>query len=398
MPVYLDNAATTAPDPSVLQAMYAQLQSCYANPASAHAPGRAAAAVVAQARQQVAALIHAQAEEIVWTSGATEANNLAIKGVAGFYSRQHRKPGHLVTVCTEHKAVIDPVRELELQGWRATWLGVDGQGRIDMAALEQAIGADTALISIMQVNNETGVIQDIAAIAALARARGTTLHVDGAQSSGKLTIDVNTLGVDLFSMSAHKLHGPKGVGALYVRSRPKARLNAQIHGGGHESGLRSGTLAPHQLVGFGVACACAHERQGSEQHRLAGMRESLWQELAGLPGVLRNGEAGNTVAGILNVSIEGVDGEALLAAVTGGQQALAVSSGSACSAARAESSYVLRALGRSPALAAASLRISLGRFNTDEDIHTAACKITREVQRLRELSPLWQDSDKAVPA
>lgn len=398
MTVYLDNAATTALDPAVLDIMRTQLQQCYANPASTHAPGRAAAVVVERARQQVADLIYAQPQEIVWTSGATEANNLAIKGAAEFYQRQQRKPGHMITACTEHKAVLDPIRDLESQGWRVTWLDVDANGRVDIQVLRQAIAVDTVLISIMHVNNEIGVIQNIAAIGALARESGITLHVDGAQSLGKLPIDMGDLGVDLFSMSAHKIHGPKGVGALFVRQHPKARLLAQIHGGGHESGLRSGTLAPHQVAGFGAACARAAQLRESEQHRIAALRDGLWQKLACLPDVVRNGAGDDAVAGILNISVGGVEGEALLAAVTGGEQALAISSGSACSAARVESSYVLRALGRSSGLAAASLRVSLGRFNTAEDVKIAANKITYEVQRLRALSPLWQTESSTVVA
>ncbi len=396
--IYLDNAATTALAPAVLSAMQTQLEKCYANPASTHGPGRNAAQVVAQARTQVANLIQARPEEIVWTSGATEANNLAIKGVADFHHRQQRKPGHIITARTEHKAVIDPVRDLESRGWRVTWLNVDAGGRIDVPALAQVLTHDTALISVMHVNNEIGVIQDISAIARLARENDITLHVDAAQSLGKLPIDVDALGVDLLSMSAHKLHGPKGVGALYVRQRPKARLLAQIQGGGHEQGLRSGTLAPHQIVGFAAACTLAGSDMAEEQGRIATLRNDLWGKLKTLPGLIRNGNGEKTVAGILNISVEGVDGEALLAAVTGGEQALAVSSGSACSAARAESSYVLRALGRTPELAGASLRLSLGRFSTQADVDIAADKISWEVNRLRALSPLWEVSSKMQAA
>lgn len=404
-PIYLDNAATTAVAPSVIAAMQAQLGGNYANPASAHELGRQAAEYVAEARATVAHSLKAQAAEIVWTSGATEANNLAIKGVADFYERQHRKPGHIITVRTEHKAVIDPVRDLEARGWQVSWLDVDACGRIDLQALQQEIGASTALISVMHVNNETGVIQDISGVADVinqanqsghAQPQGITFHVDAAQSLGKLEIDVDALGVDLMSLSAHKLHGPKGIGALYVRQRPKARLTPQIHGGGHEQGLRSGTLAPHQIVGFAAACALAEENRAAQQHYIASVRDTLWQTLNELPGVTRNGHSTQTVAGLLNVSFAGVDGEALLAAVNGGEQPLAVSSGSACSAARAESSYVLRALGRDTALAAASLRLSIGRFNTAQEIALAAEKICYEVTRLRALNPLWPHNDSVA--
>lgn len=390
-PIYLDNAATTPLAPSVLAAMQAELEQCYANPASSHALGRQAAQGVSQARLTVAQLVGASAQEIVWTSGATEANNLAIKGVADFYARQQRKPGHIITAHTEHKAVVDPVRDLEKQGWRVTWLAPDAKGHINLSVLSEAICPDTALISLMHVNNEVGVIHDIAAVGALARQHGITLHVDAAQSLGKLPVDVNTLGVDLLSMSAHKLNGPKGIGALYVRQRPKARLLAQIHGGGHEQNLRSGTLVPHQIAGFAAACALAGSDRAAQQTYMAHLRDVLWHKLQTLPEIVRNGCADQTVAGILNVSVSGVDGEALLAGVTGGENALAVSSGSACSAARAESSYVLRALGRPSELAGASLRLSLGRFNTQEDVDVAAEKILFEVQRLRALSPLWTD-------
>lgn len=392
VPIYLDNAATTPLAPSVLAAIQAELEHSYANPASTHTPGRQAAQSVAKARTTVAQLIGANAQEIVWTSGATEANNLAIKGVADFYHRQQRKPGHIITTHTEHKAVVDPVRDLEKQGWRVTWLAVDAKGHINLSALSEAACPDTALISLMHVNNEIGVIHDIPAVAELARQHGITLHVDAAQSLGKLPVDVNTLGVDLLAMSAHKFNGPKGIGALYVRQRPKARLLAQIHGGGHEQNLRSGTLAPHQIAGFAAACDLAGSDRRVQQTQIAHLRDMLWNKLQTLPGIIRNGCTDRSVAGILNVSIPGVDGEALLAAVTGGEDALAVSSGSACSAARAESSYVLRALGRPSELAGASLRLSLGRFNTERDVNVAAEKIIFEVKRLRALSPVWANT------
>jgi len=386
--IYLDNAATTPLDPAVRDAMLAQLgtEAGYANPASEHASGYAAAEAVEAAREQVATTLNAGPAEILFTSGATEANNLAIKGVADFHRRDG---GHIVTARTEHKSVIDSVRHLESRGWRVTWLDVDAGGRLDLDALADALREDTVLVSVMHVNNEIGVIQDIAGIGAICRERGVTFHVDAAQSLGKLPLDVDTIGADLVSLSAHKLHGPKGVGALYVRRRPRARLLPQIHGGGHERGMRSGTLPTHQIVGMGAACRLARERMLEEQARIGALRDRLWDGIAALPDVRRNGDPEHSIAGILNVSVPGVDGESLLAALTGDDDGLAVSSGSACTSVGAESSYVLRALGRSPALAGASIRFSLGRFTTEADIDAAARRFVAEVERLRALSPLW---------
>jgi len=388
--IYLDNAATTPLDPAVREAMLAHLgtEDGFANPASEHAPGDAAAEAVEAAREQVAATVGAEPAEIVFTSGATEANNLAIKGVADFHRRDG---GHIVTARTEHKSVIDSVRHLESCGWRVTWLDVDAGGRLDLDALADALRQDTVLVSVMHVNNEIGVIQDIAAIGAICRERGVTFHVDAAQSLGKLPIDVEAVGADLVSLSAHKLHGPKGIGALYVRRRPRARLLPQIHGGGHERGMRSGTLPTHQIVGMGAACRIADERRTKEQARIAALRDRLWAEIVALPEVWRNGDPEHAVAGILNVSVSGVDGEALLAGLTG-DDGLAVSSGSACTSAGAESSYVLRALGRTTALAGASIRFSLGRFTNEADVDAAACRLIAEVERLRGLSPRWGQS------
>lgn len=386
--IYLDNAASTPIDPAVLDVMLQVASGLPANPASVrHPAGRAAAACVEQARERVAASIGAGADEILWTSGATESNNLAIHGAARAWQQRHGKPGHLLTVCTEHRAVLDPVKALEAEGWRVTRLPVASNGLIDPDAVSGAITDDTSLVSVMQVNNETGVIQDIAAIAQRVRSSAALLHVDAAQSVGKLVIDVQKLEADLVSVSAHKLHGPKGVGALYRRRRPLAPILPLQQGGGQEQGLRAGTVATAQVAGMGKACELAVQALEDEQVRIARLRDRLWRQISSLPGVHLNGEAAPRVAGILNMSVEGVHPEALLAAVCGGEQALAVSAGSACASAMGGSSYVLRAMGLTPALAAAALRISLGRFSSEEDISCAASKIRREIERLRALSP-----------
>lgn len=391
--IYLDNAATTPVDPSVVAAMLGFLgpDGDYANAASdTHGPGHAAAAAVALAREEVAALVGAEPREIVWTSGATESDNLAIKGAAEFHRERGR---HIVTVRTEHKAVVDSCRELERHGFQVTFLKPDPDGLVDPAAVREALRPDTVLVSVMYVNNEIGVIQDIAAIGGVCSERGILFHVDAAQAAGRLPIDLTTLPVDLMSLSAHKFYGPKGVGALYVRRRPRARLHAQIHGGGHERGLRSGTLPTHQIVGMGEACRIVSREREAEQARIRELRDALWDGLCDLPGVHLNGHRTRRVAGILNVSVEGVDGEALMAALTlsltAGDMPLAVSSGSACTSASREPSYVLRALGRSDALAEASVRFSPGRFTRRDDIDTAIARTRMAIRRLRALSPLW---------
>lgn len=384
MAIYLDNAASTPVDPEVVEAMLPHLTGDGANPTSVHRPGRAAALALERARERVAEAIGAGADEIVWTAGATEANNLAILGTAAYW----RRPRHVVTVVTEHRSVLDPVGRLEAGGWRVTRLGVDRGGRVDPDAVAGALAEDTALVSVMHVNNETGVIQDLAAIGARVREHATAaFHVDAAQGAGKLPLDVNAIGADLMSLSAHKLHGPKGIGALYVSARPAARIEPVLHGGGHERGLRPGTPAVHQAVGMGAAFALAADRREAEQSRIADLRDRLWQRLSDLPGATRAGDPLHVAPGILNVGFEGVHGEALHAALARGEPPLAVSSGSACASAGADSSYVLRALGRDSALAAASVRYSLGRFTTAEDVERAAEATVRQVCRLRSMAP-----------
>jgi cysteine desulfurase len=382
-PVYLDNAATTPVDPRVAAAMAACLtaEGEFGNPASAsHDYGDAAAALVEAARAQVAAAVGATPAEVVWTSGATEANNLAIFGIAQYYREQGR---HIVTARTEHKAVLDPCRELERRGWRVTYLSPDGGGAIHPDQVAAALQPDTVLVSIMHVNNEIGVIQDISAIGAACAAHGgARLHVDAAQSVGKIAIDFAQLGIDLMSLSAHKTYGPKGVGALLV-SRRGVRLTALQFGGGQERGLRAGTLATHQVVGMGLAFELARAVPPAEAERIAFLRERLWQGLASLGGVTRNGAAAHSVPHVLNASFEGVEGESLLAAVRG---RLAVSTGSACTSALQEPSYVLRALGRSDVLSESSLRFGLGRFTSERDIDAAVAVVTQAVSRLRRLA------------
>ena len=395
-PVYLDHAATTPVDPRVAAAMARCLtaEGEFGNPASAsHAFGDAAAALVETARAQVAASVGAAPPEVVWTSGATEANNLAIFGVAEYYGESGR---HIVTARTEHKAVLDPCRELERRGWRVTYLAPDEGGLIQPGQVASALQADTVLVSIMHVNNEIGVIQDIARIAEICAQQGSArLHVDAAQSAGKCPIDFAGLGVDLMSLSAHKVYGPKGVGALLVSRgggagggaggarREAVQMRARQFGGGQERGLRAGTLATHQVVGMGMAFELAREALQAEATRLAPLRERLWQGLAALGGVLRNGDAQHSVPHLLNVSFEGVEGESLLAAVRG---RLAVSTGSACTSALREPSYVLRALGRDDVLSESSLRFGLGRNTCERDIDAAVAAVGQAVSRLRRLS------------
>ena len=382
-PIYLDYAATTPVDPRVVQQMVPYLYEQFGNPASrSHAFGWAAEEAVEIARENVAALIGADPREIAWTSGATESNNLAIKGAALFHQGKGR---HLVTVKTEHKAVLDTMRELERAGFEVTYLDVQPDGLVDLAALEAALRPDTTLVSVMFVNNEIGVIQDVAAIGRLCRERGILFHVDAAQATGKVAIDLATLPVDLMSLSAHKTYGPKGIGALYVRRKPRVRIEAQMHGGGHERGMRSGTLPTHQIVGMGEAYRLAREAMGSEGERIRALRDRLWAGLQAIPELRVNGSLERRVPHNLNVSFQFVEGESLLM----GMRGVAVSSGSACTSASLEPSYVLRALGMPDEVAHSSIRFSIGRFSTAAEIDAAVAQVTRTVERLRAMSPLW---------
>jgi cysteine desulfurase len=381
--VYLDYAATTPVDPAVVRAMIACMgpEGDFGNSGSAtHVFGRRAAARVEEARAQVAALLSAQPDEIIFTSGATESNNLAVLGIARSNSDRGR---HIVTSRTEHKAVLDPCKRLEKEGFSVTYLTPDRSGRIDADAVRSAIRPDTILVSIMFANNEIGVIQDIGAIGAVCRERDVTFHTDAAQAVGKIAIDVSSLPVDILSFTGHKLYGPKGAGALYVSRSARPRLHAVTFGGGQERGLRPGTLATHQIVGLGQACALARELLPAEGPRLGAFRDRLWAGIAGLGGVHLNGEGALRLPAILNVSFEGVEGESLVM----GLGELAISTGSACNSASAEPSYVLRALGRDTQLAQSSLRFSLGRFTSEDDLDTAIAAVNREVRRLRSLSP-----------
>ena len=384
LPIYLDYSATTPIDPRVVDRMLPYLREHFGNPASrSHAFGWEAERAVETARGQVAELVNADPREIIWTSGATESINLALKGAAHFYRDKGR---HLVTVKTEHKATLDSMRELEREGFEVTYLEVGGDGLLDLDAFAASLRADTILASVMFVNNEIGVIQDIEAIGRICRERGVMLHVDAAQATGKLAIDVAALPVDLMSFSAHKTYGPKGIGALYVRRKPRARLEAQMHGGGHERGLRSGTLATHQIVGMGEAFRIAGEEMGAEIERMRVLRDRLWTGLQRIEEVYLNGDAERRVAHNLNVSFNFVEGESLIMAV----KDLAVSSGSACTSASLEPSYVLRALGRSDELAHSSIRFTVGRFTTIEEIDYAVRLVADKVAKLRAMSPLWE--------
>jgi cysteine desulfurase len=385
--VYLDNAATTAVDPRVMEAMLECLSATgdYANPsATNHAPGRRARERVEQARAEVAALVGAAPEQIVWTSGATEANNLALLGAARFNRARGR---HLVTSRTEHPAVLDPCRQLEREGFEVTYLKPGPGGIVEPAQVEQALRSDTLLVSLMHVNNEIGIVQDVGAVGRLCRERGVLFHVDAAQGAGKLPLDAQHDAIDLLSLTAHKLHGPKGVGALCLRREPRLGLVPLQFGGGQERGLRSGTLPTHQVAGMGMAYRIAAQEMASDAGRIAGLRDALWQTLREIPGVELNGDPLRRVAGILSVSIDGVEGESLLAALDD----LAVSSGSACASTNAEPSYVLRALGRSDRLAQSSLRLSLGRFTTRNEVDRAAQRIRTEILRLRAVGLLPVD-------
>jgi cysteine desulfurase len=382
-PIYLDYAATTPVDRRVAQQMWPYLVEHFGNPASrSHAHGWAAEEAVEIARENVAALIGADPREIAWTSGATESNNLAIKGAAHF----HRGKGkHLITVKTEHKAVLDTMRELEREGFQVTYLDVQADGLLDINELKAALRPDTILVSVMWVNNEIGVIQDVAAIGALCRSCGILFHTDAAQASGKVAIDMNALPVDLMSLSAHKTYGPKGIGALFVRRKPRVRIEAQMHGGGHERGLRSGTLATHQIVGMGEAYRLAREGMGSESERIRALRDRLLAGLQGIPEARVNGHLEKRVPHNLNISFQFVEGESLLM----GMKGIAVSSGSACTSASLEPSYVLRALGLSDEIAHSSIRFSIGRMTTAAEIDSAIEQVRATVERLRTLSPLW---------
>ncbi len=392
VPIYLDYAATTPVDPRVAEKMMGCLKpdGVFGNPASrSHAFGRNASAAVDGARNEVATLIGAHVREIIWTSGATESDNLAIKGAAQFYRRKGR---HIVTVKTEHMAVLDTCRQLEREGYDVTYLLPEPNGLLDVSRFQDALRDDTILVSVMFVNNEIGVVQEIAKIARIARDRGIAFHVDAAQAAGKVPIDVEALGVDLMSLSAHKVYGPKGVGALYVRRQPRIRIEAQMHGGGHEQGMRSGTLATHQIVGMGEAFRIAREEMEVEGERIAALRERLCSGICGIEGAYLNGDGKRSVPGILNVSFNYIQGESLSMALGD----IAVSSGSACTSASLEPSYVLRALGRSDELAHSSIRFSIGRFTTDAEIDYTVALVQRAVGRLRDLSPLWEMRQKGI--
>src|SRR5574337_1489729 len=383
LPIYLDYGATTPCDPRVVDAMIPWLREHFGNPASrSHAWGWEADEAVEKARGQVAELIGADPREIVWTSGATESNNLALKGAARFYRSRGTQ---LVTVRTEHKAVLDPMRELECQGFEVTCLDVEANGVLDLDRFRDALRKDTILVSVMLVNNEIGVIQDIAAIGRLCRERGIVLHVDAAQATGKVAIDLRTLPVDLMSLASHKTYGPKGIGALYVRRKPRVRIEPQMHGGGHERGMRSGTLPTHQCVGMGEAYRIAKAQMASDNLRIRALHERMLRGLQDIEQVVVNGHLQQRVPHNLNMSFAYVEGEALMMGLKG----LAVSSGSACTSASLEPSYVLRALGRSDELAHSSLRMTIGRWTTEAEIDFAVDAIRKTVARLREISPLW---------
>jgi cysteine desulfurase len=384
-PIYLDNSATTPVDPRVAEVMiqYLTADTKFGNPASkSHAYGWEAEEAVEVARAQVAELIGADPKEVIWTSGATESDNLAIKGIAHFYQKKGK---HIVTTSIEHKAVLDSCRQLEREGFEVTYLEPESNGLLDLEKLESVLRDDTTLISVMHVNNEIGVVQDLEAIGELARSRKIFFHSDAAQSAGKVEIDVNRMGVDLMSFSAHKIYGPKGIGALYVRRKPRVRLEAQMHGGGHERGMRSGTLAVHQIAAMGEAFRIAKEEMAAESKRLELLRSRFLKGIEGMEEVYINGDMEHRVPGNINVSFNFVEGESLMMAVN----RLAVSSGSACTSASLEPSYVLRAIGRNDELAHSSIRFTLGRFTTEEEVDEAVELMVAKVDKLRKLSPLW---------
>jgi cysteine desulfurase len=384
LPIYLDYSATTPVDPRVAEKMIPYLTEFFGNPASrSHAFGWKAEEAVEEARGHVAALIGADPKEIVWTSGATEGNNLAIKGAANFYKTKGK---HLITQKTEHKAVLDTFRELERQGFEATYLEVQQNGLVDIEQFKAAIRPDTILASIMMVNNEIGVVQPVNEIADICRGKGIIFHCDAVQGAGRVDIDMQKFKADLLTITAHKIYGPKGIGALYIRRKPRVRIEAQIHGGGHERGFRSGTLPTHQIAGFGEAARLAKLEMAEENRRIGALRDRLWDRIKDMEEVYVNGDLERRIPHNLNVSFNFVEGESLIMAV----KDIAVSSGSACTSASLEPSYVLRALGRSDELAHSSVRLTLGRFTTEEEVDFAADLLRRKVEKLRELSPLWE--------
>jgi cysteine desulfurase len=389
-PVYLDYSATTPVDPRVAEKMIPWLTLNFGNPASrSHAYGWDAEAAVEEARENVAALVNCDPKELVWTSGATESINLALTGAAHFYKDKGK---HLVTVATEHKATLDTMRELEREGYEVTYLDVDDEGMVSLDTFKAALRADTIIASVMYVNNEIGVVQDIAAMGDICRERGVIFHVDAAQATGKIPVDLAKLKVDLMSFSAHKTYGPKGVGALFVRRKPRVRIEAQMHGGGHERGMRSGTLATHQIVGMGEAFRIAKAEMAEEGERIRALRDRLWKGLSGIDEVYLNGDMSKRVPHNLNVSFNFVEGESLIMAI----KDVAVSSGSACTSASLEPSYVLRALGRSDELAHSSIRFTVGRFTTPADIDYTVDLVKRKIAKLRELSPLWEMHQEGI--
>ncbi|WP_206951887.1 IscS subfamily cysteine desulfurase [Trinickia acidisoli] len=384
LPIYMDYSATTPVDPRVVDKMIPYLREQFGNPASrSHSYGWDAERAVEEAREQVAALVNADPREIIWTSGATESDNLAIKGAAHFYKSKGK---HVITVKTEHKAVLDTCRELEREGFEVTYLDVKSDGLVDLDVLKAALRPDTILVSVMSVNNEIGVIQDIEAIGEICRAKGIVFHVDAAQATGKIEIDLNRLKVDLMSFSAHKTYGPKGIGALYVRRKPRVRIEAQMHGGGHERGMRSGTLATHQIVGMGEAFRIAREDMATENERIRMLRDRLLHGLTQMDEVYVNGDMERRVPHNLNISFNFVEGESLIMAI----KDVAVSSGSACTSASLEPSYVLRALGRNDELAHSSIRFTVGRFTTEQDVDYVVNLLKNKIAKLRDLSPLWE--------
>jgi len=384
LPIYMDYSATTPVDPRVVDKMIPYLREQFGNPASrSHQYGWDAERAVEEARENVAALVNCDPREIIWTSGATESDNLAIKGAAHFYKSKGK---HLITVKTEHKAVLDTMRELEREGFEVTYLDVKDNGLIDLDKLKAAIRPDTILVSVMNVNNEIGVVQDIAAIGEITREKGIIFHVDAAQATGKIAIDLSKLKVDLMSFSAHKTYGPKGIGALYVRRKPRVRIEAQMHGGGHERGMRSGTLATHQIVGMGEAFRIAREEMATENERIRMLRDRLLKGLADIEETYVNGDMEQRVPHNLNISFNFVEGESLIMAV----KDVAVSSGSACTSASLEPSYVLRALGRNDELAHSSIRFTVGRFTTEQDVDYVINLLKGKIAKLRDLSPLWE--------
>jgi cysteine desulfurase len=384
LPIYMDYSATTPIDPRVVDKMIPYLREQFGNPASrSHSYGWAAERAVEEARENVAALVNADPREIIWTSGATESDNLAIKGAAHFYKSKGK---HIITVKTEHKAVLDTCRELEREGFDVTYLDVKEDGLIDLEKFKAALRPDTILVSVMSVNNEIGVIQDIEAIGEITREKGIIFHVDAAQATGKVEIDLQKLKVDLMSFSAHKTYGPKGIGALYVRRKPRIRIEAQMHGGGHERGMRSGTLATHQIVGMGEAFRIAREEMATENERIRMLRDRLLRGLQDMEETYVNGDMEKRVPHNLNISFNFVEGESLIMAV----KDVAVSSGSACTSASLEPSYVLRALGRNDELAHSSIRFTVGRFTTEQDVDYVINLLKTKISKLRDLSPLWE--------